>query len=143
MHGHLAEFLENQNLKSIQLEEISMNQLSAIAKTRENPFHLLVVGLSSADLDPMHFYNYLLSKKDGVVEFQSSDLEEAFSKFVKNQNTTKALNSLQKLESEIRRAGVALPLFQTVRSMYYPKHIKGIELGEQFFEVPRVAKVEL
>lgn len=53
------------------------------------------------------------------------------------------LSLVDQLNTELAAAAVVLPLYQVVRTFYYPKHIKNLVVGRSFLEYPEIAALRL
>lgn len=105
-------------------------------------YNMVVIGIGTRVPDYELFFSYFV-RKDGYFDSPSPVLKSLYREVVRETSPERKNLLVQRFVREIRDQFLALPLYQNVRKVYYPREIKNLFVGREFEETPEVADFRL
>jgi hypothetical protein len=97
-------------------------------------YDMVIMAVNNERARPEEYLQLFLDPKKRIVSVPLEDLERSMSQ----SGEVKAAE----LNRELLKRAVVLPLFQPVRTFYYPKYVKSVQFGASFYEYPEIAAAE-
>lgn len=105
------------------------------------PFNLVIAVSQPTNGEPADFFR-LYADKVRVVDDVPPRISELFGFLGKEEMPGKKREVSALLADAIADEGLAIPLYQTVVKLYYPRRIKNLAVGQGFLGVPNVADLK-
>lgn len=117
-------------------------ELAKKLHTSPHPYNMVVVVLDAIRPNCAAFYPRFVSR-NGYYDFPRKDLEYKYKKLMEEQNESKQIAEAAALAGQFAKQAIALPLYQNVKRLYYPKEIRNLNVGKGFLQYPEVAALEI
>lgn len=82
-------------------------------------------------------------RKNGFYGFSRDELEKKYKALLAGDNKEKQNAAASELANQIAEEALVLPLFQTIKTSYYPQEIKNLNVGKGFLQYPEVASLSI
>jgi len=122
----------------IKIKNITANELM-ISKIPK-PYNLTIIFLDATRNDPLAFFEVFADFKKSKYDLRIPELEDLYRKMAYSKDEKEKLELSKKMIKIIEEKHLALPLCQTIKTMYYPPWIKNITVGRGFLQYPEVAE---
>lgn len=133
-------FYAKTGIKIVVKNEAPQDITTMLKKASErHPYNLIVFVLNSSHSDYEDYFRYFIPGKDAAIDWGGEGLGELYQRLVKEDFPERKTIIAKELAQEISERALALPLFQYSRKVYYPKHIKNLNVGRGFIEFPEIA----
>lgn len=113
-----------------------------IVLSRPHPYHLTVVALDAPQPNYDTFYDFIL-QKGSVTDVDLSPARALYAQLKASASAAEQVAIIDKLNAQLRAEAIILPLYQEVRPFYYPKRLRGMVIGRDYLEYPRVGELRL
>jgi len=147
MHGNsegLNKFTRQFNLKTnlrLKVVDFSPHELVKVFNKKPRPYNLLVLVFDAVRADPNAFFDSF-AKSDGFHDFEIPVIKKLYTELNREDNDGKRKVIAARIANEILDQSLALPLYQSLRTLYYPKEIKNLTVGTGFLEYPEVGDLK-
>lgn len=119
--------------KKYTVQEIS----DCLDKNKRKTYNILPVVIdTSGRNDPLAFFDIFVGKR--FFDFVDADIEKKYKKMISEPNAEEKGVLSVAINNVIRRRMMALPLYQSVSSLYYPAYIKNISVGRKMSRYPEI-----
>lgn len=135
------EFYKKTGIK-ITITNFPPKKLVKVFNKYPRPYNLVIIVFDAVRSNPSAFFESF-TKSDGFHDFEIPKIKELYKMMNDEDDSDKRKTIVSKMVNEIINQAVALPLYQSVKKIYYPKEIKNIEVGRGFLEYPEVAKFRI
>ena len=133
-------FYAKTGIKIVVKNEAPQEITTMLKKASErHPYNLIVFVLNSSHSDYEDYFRYFIPGKDAAIDWGGEGLSELYRRLVKEEFPERKTAIAKQIAHEIAERGLALPLFQYSRKVYYPKNIKNLNVGRGFIEFPEIA----
>ena len=122
----------------VEVKSISSDVLLKIALNQLDENFFAIIGFDSSKGDYREFYDFFYSSKNHFKHVYESSLFSIYQEFLKTYPQEINKDRLYKLNAGIRNGFYAVPIFQQIRDYYFPKEIRGLELGKNELDYPDV-----
>ncbi len=141
MAKYAAELSRKSGIK-IRLDQYSPQALVGVLHKGPRPFNLVIIVFDAVRPDPTAFFESF-AKSDGFHDFESPDIVSGYRKLFYADDEMEREIISKELAGKISKQALALPLYQNIRAIYYPKEINNLIVGQGFLEYPEVAEFRL
>lgn len=117
-------------------------ELAKKLHTSPHPYNMVVVVQDAIRPNSAAFYPRFVFR-DSYYDFPRKDLEYKYKKLMEEQNESKQIAEAAALAEQFAEQAIALPLYQNVKKLYYPKEIRNLNVGKGFLQYPEVAALEI
>ena len=114
-----------------------------VQATFDRDYGLALVSLDSLDESHVPFFEPFFDSKSSLYSQVDSEGSSDLSKLKLAENTADKLKYVIKLRDRISNNYLALPLYQVVRGLLYPKYIKNLSVGSDLTDFPNIAELKL
>jgi hypothetical protein len=112
-----------------------------VSKKRE--YEILVAAFDSITSDSTPIFEFLFGPGLSLLSWNTLQLRLEFQKYLKKKYDDRNDFALKDFLFKLEQEHVALPLFQEVRTFYYPHHISNLQNGSSFLQYPEIASLKL
>lgn len=135
--------LQSQMGFPINVSQIDNSLLMKIATNKYEGDFISIFGLDSISAAPIDFYSGLIERHSHLPAIQNPKLFQLFEK-LKSIPRDAQNEVLNQIEKEIRATAIILPLYQPLRTFYYPKNIEGVVNSvDHSLLTPDISKIRL
>lgn len=141
----LAAYLGSLNAKNgmrIELVNYSPGELIAKVHSKTHPYNLIVIILESINSDYADFFEYFFAEK-GYYDFSLGDMQAQYKGVIDEWVPSRKAELASRLAGNLAEKALVLPLYQNVKTLYYPKEIKNLSVGKGFLQYPEVAGLRI
>jgi len=141
----LTEYINSINKSAgmnIQVVNYDPRELIKTIHSSPHPYNLLVIALETIQPDYPTLFSYFFSK-NGFYDFRLDALQLKYENMLKEENISKKNALAVQLAQELADKALVLPLYQNVKTLYYPKEIKHLAVGKGFLQYPDVAALQI
>jgi hypothetical protein len=141
----MTEFAANFTRKSgikWRVDPYSPQALVSVLNRAPRPFDLVIIVFDAVRPDPTAFFDSF-AKRDGFHDFELPGISALYKKLFYEEDEIEKEKISKKLAGIISSQALALPLYQNIRVIYYPKEISNLMVGRGFLEYPEVAEFRL
>lgn len=117
-------------------------QMRAVKRQRPRPYNLIVIVIDATSPDHGAFFGPFLDPS-GYRDFDTSTLSGLYSRLTETDDLTLRTEIAGRMLWELDQQSVVLPLYQISSKLYYPAHIKNINIGRGFLQYPEVGEFRL
>ncbi len=125
----------------VSVYSIALTEFASKIVHEPRDFNLSIVALDAVSPDITAFFGPLFGDPISVLGHGSADGKKLYAELKKEYGTARRKEILAELLKEIKSDSIILPLFQEVRTFYYPKYLKGLNMGQNFLEYPSIGEV--
>ncbi len=141
MAQYAAGFTKKSGIK-LRLDQYSPQALVSVLNKAPRPFDLVIIVFDAVRPDPTAFFDSF-AKRDGFHDFETPEIGTLYKKLLYEEDAIAKENLSKELARLISSHALALPLYQNIRVIYYPKEINNLTVGRGFLEYPEVAEFRL
>ena len=141
MAKYAAELSKKSGIK-IRLDQYSPQELVGVLHKGPRPFNLVIIVFDAVRPDPTAFFESF-AKSDGFHDFEIPEIVSDYRKLFYADDEIEREIISKELVDKISGQALALPLYQNIRVIYYPKEINNLTVGQGFLEYPEVAEFRL
>lgn len=141
MAKYAAEFYKKSGIK-MRLDSYSPQALVGALHKGPRPFSLVIIVFDAVRPDPSAFFESF-AKSDGFHDFEIPEVVSGYRRLFYADDETEQERLSKELADRISAQALALPLYQNIRVIYYPKEINNLTVGRGFLEYPDVAEFRL
>ncbi len=141
MVKYAVEFSKKSGIK-MRLDQYSPQALVGALHKGPRPFNLVIIVFDAVRPDPSAFFESF-AKSDGFHDFEIPEVVSGYKKLFYADDETERERLSKELAGIISDQALALPLYQNIRVIYYPKEINNLTVGRGFLEYPDVAEFRL
>jgi len=145
MHGNNVElnnFAKKFSLRTgadLKVVDFVPRELVKLFNKSPRPYNLLIILFDSVRPDPNAFFDSF-AKNNGFHDFYMPAIKQMYEDLNREDDEAKRRDISMKITEEISRNSLAVPLYQSVRTLYYPSEIRNFTVGKGFLEYPEVAE---
>ncbi|MCK4935539.1 MAG: hypothetical protein KAR84_01690 [Elusimicrobiales bacterium] len=136
LENFAEDFLKKTGIK-IKIIQVTQKEFFKALNSSRKPYNLMIVKFGAVFSEYASFFYFFINKY-GYYNYSSLEMLPLYKKLFKANTEDKATIALQMLD-EIKKEFLALPLYQGIKTFYYPKKIKNLEVGKGFSEYTEVA----
>jgi ABC-type transport system substrate-binding protein len=126
----------------LRLDQYSPQTLVGVLNKAPRPFDLVIIVFDAVRPDPTAFFDSF-AKRDGFHDFVIPEIASLYKKLFYEEDESEKDKISKELTRLISGQALAIPLYQNIRTIYYPKEIKNLTVGRGFLEYPEVAEFRL
>ena len=123
---------------SMKIKFYSAQELVKTLFTRPHLYDMVAISFSVVQPEYETFFKDF-AVKDGFLDYDLPRLAGLREKLLKSEDEGEKVLLASKIADELIREAVVLPLYQEVRTFYYPAQIKNMMVGRGFTEYPEVS----
>ena len=116
----------------------SAQELVKTLFTRPHLYDMVAISFSVVQPEYETFFKDF-AVKDGFLDYDLPRLSGLREELLKSEDEGEKVLLASKIADELIREAVVLPLYQEVRTFYYPAQIKNMMVGRGFTEYPEVS----
>lgn len=141
--GLRAEFSRLSDATGLRFEvrSISQNEFVEQILSPRRTFDLSVIALDATSPDYAAFYGPIVGDNGRFTRVALPRARQILGRLSKERDEKRLARDVEELDGLLADSGVILPLYQETRTFYYPKGLKGLELGNNFLEYPDVGQI--
>lgn len=129
---------------SIKTEFYSYTELTDILYHHKDRFNLLPITIDTKNGSFSQLFESFGSPEKSLLSFTVASVRREFQKLRQSQTNSGTQKTIANtLNNEILSQALAVPLFQPIKTYYYPPNIDEIFLGDDFLDFPQVARFKL
>lgn len=138
--GRLLEDFKNRTGVNIVLKNMSPKEVSPLLKggPKGHQYELILIVLDTVAPDYDVFFEYILGDS-ATIDNLPGELRDLYAGFKKTGRWGDRAEAARVLANKLNEYAIALPLYQTIVPIYYPRNIKNINVGRGFAQYPEVA----
>lgn len=141
LREYLRGFTERSGLP-IAVRRFSYQELSSLLKAPDRPkfaYNVLLMILDTFRPDHKVFFEYTSGTKS-FLDFSVPETERLFGRLLIAEDPEAQSEVAGALAGSLSERALALPLYQTYSTLYYPKYIKNVSVGNSFSQYPEIAE---
>lgn len=123
----------------INIIKIQPSELVKILNRYPRVYNLTVIIFDAVRNDLTAFFEPF-AKETGFHDFIIHEIKDLYNKLIYEIDEDKKREIAIKMAEIIKDEALALPLYQSVRKLYYPPHIKNINVGRDFLQYPEISE---
>lgn len=127
---------------TITMHASSPTALLAAVNEKPHPYELTIVAIDAVKADYSAFFGYLIDGKRSLHDIGLPSATAICQQAIDGVDGT-TNRTVDQCNAELANAAILLPLYQEVRSFFYPKSLKHIEIGKNFLEYPEIGDIRL
>lgn len=116
----------------------SAHELVKLLFSRPHPFDMVAISFSVVQPEYETFFKDFVAN-DGLIDYDLPQVAGLRKSLLQLEDEQGKADLASKIANELGREAVVLPLYQEVRTFYYPSEIKNMMVGRGFTEYPEVA----
>lgn len=119
------------------VDQYSIGEFRKAYYSRPKPFDLGLI-MVYVDAQPAEFFSMFFDN-GGAYDFDVRPFSGKYHAYLKSQSRITSEEAFREFSLEVSRNALALPLSQSIRTLYYPKEIKNLSVGSGILEYAEVA----
>jgi hypothetical protein len=133
-----AETFRRRTGLEMRVQFYSAHELVKVLFARPHPFDMVAISFSVVQPEYETFFKDFVTN-DGLVDYDLPRVSELRRSLLKLEDERGRTELAAKIAKELAGEAAVLPLYQEVRTFYYPAEIKNMMVGRGFTEYPEVA----
>lgn len=141
--GLRAEFIRLSAATGLRFDVKTLSQddfVKQILSTRRT-FDLSVIALDATSPDYAAFYGPVVGDRGRFARVALPQARALLDLLSGEADAKRLSRDVAELDALLAGEGLVLPLYQETRTFYYPKGLKGLELGNNFLEYPDIGQI--
>ena len=122
----------------IKIKNYTVQELVKTLFKRPHPYDLVLISFSVVQPEYDTFFKDFVVK-DGFIDYDLPHLAVLRDSMLQAEDDQERTNIAVRIADDLSKEAVVLPLYQEVRTFYYPADIKNLLIGRGFTEYPEVA----
>lgn len=123
---------------SLKIKYYTAQDLVNTLFTHPHPYDMVAISFSVVQPEYETFFKDF-AVKDGLLDYKLPRLAALREELLRSEDESQKTTLASRIADELVRETVVLPLYQEVRTFYYPSEIKNMMIGRGFTEYPEVA----
>lgn len=123
------------------VETVSQDDFVKQILSPHRNFDLSVIALDATSPDYAAFYAPVIGERGRFARVALPKAQELLDRLTAESDPKRITNVVAELDTLLADEGLILPLYQETRTFYYPKGLKGLELGNNFLEYPEISQI--
>lgn len=137
MRKFAADFKDRSGI-SLRLDQYTMDEFTREFNRSVKPFDLAII-MNYVDPSPKIFFEMYFSEGK-IYDFDIRAISKEYRKVLEGRDSGSVASIFRKLSYEISDHALALPVSQSKRTLYYPREIKNLNVGQGIVEYPEIAE---
>lgn len=144
-HDSLEKYFNEIKVKGInlKLENHSLDDFVSSVFKQPHPYKLTVMAFDATVGSHEPFFTHLVKKHQAVIDSPILKASDLLDSLLVETNEVRKEELVIELLRHLKESYYILPLYQEQRAFYYPKHVKNINLGNNFLEFPEIGELKI
>ena len=144
-HDSLKKYFRELKSKGInlKLESHSLDDFVSSVFKQPHPYKITVMAFDATVGSHEPFFSHLIKEHQAVIDTPILEASKILDSLLVETNEAKKGEFVIELLKHLRESYYILPLYQEQRAFYYPKHVKNINLGNNFLEFPEIGELKI